>query len=84
MDILRERNGKKIWFSQENYIQKVLQKFNMQNRALLTRNARACPYANHYRLSSKQSPSINEEKEEMDKVAYVSTIASLIFVIVCT
>ena len=44
----------------------------------------SCPLANHFRLSSKQSPSIDEEKEEMDKVPYASAIGSLMYAMVCT
>ena len=79
MSILKDRNAKKVWLSQEKYIEKVLQRFGMEKAKVVS-----CPLANHFRLSSKQSPSIDEEKEEMDKVPYALAIGSLMYAIVCT
>ena len=31
MDIVRDRNAKKIWLTQRDYVQKVLKKFQMDN-----------------------------------------------------
>ena len=72
MKIDRDRSAKKLWLSQEKYIEKVLQKLNMEKAKEVS-----CPFANHFKLSSKQSPSTNEEKEEMDKVPYASAVGSL-------
>ena len=44
----------------------------------------SCPLDNHFRLSSKQNPFTNKEKEEMDKVSYASVVGSLMYVMVCT
>ena len=38
----------------------------------------------HLKLSSKQSPSSEKEKEEMRKVSYASAVGSLMYVMVCT
>ena len=38
----------------------------------------------HLKLSSKQSPSSEKEKEEMRKVPYASAVGSLMYVMVCT
>ena len=56
INILRDRNANKKWLSQEKYIKKVLQRFNMKNARIVS-----YPFANHFRLSSKHSPSSNEE-----------------------
>ncbi|CAL1397307.1 unnamed protein product [Linum trigynum] len=77
--IIRDRGAKKIWFSQEKYIEKVLQRFNMDNA-----KAVSCPLANHFTLTSKQSPSIEKEKAEMDKIPYASAVGSLMYAMVCT
>ena len=42
------------------------------------------PLATHYRLSTNQGPYLNEEKEEMERVPYVSVVASLIYIMINT
>ena len=79
MKIVRDRCIKKLWLSQEKYIEKVLQRFNMYNA-----KAVSCPLANHFRLTSKQCPSTDKEKEEMDKVPYALVVGSLRNAMVCT
>lgn len=44
----------------------------------------ATPFANHFILSSKQSPTRKFEKEEMQKVPCALTFESLMYVMVCT
>ena len=44
----------------------------------------SCPLANHFKLSSKQCPSTDKEKEEMEKVPYASAVGSLMYAMVCT
>ena len=79
MKIVRERGVKKLWLSQERYIEKVLQRFNMDKA-----KAVSCPLANHFKLSSKQFPSTDKEKEEMKKILYASAVGSLMYAMVCT
>ena len=38
----------------------------------------------HIKLSSKQSPSSEKEKEEMRKVPYALAVGSLMYAMVCT
>ena len=71
-------NGK-LWLSQESYMKKVLDKFNTGKAKLVS-----CPLGSHLKLSSKQSPSSEKEKEEMQKVPYASVVGSLMYVMVCT
>ncbi|CAL9780246.1 unnamed protein product [Musa acuminata subsp. burmannicoides] len=77
MKILRDRKKRKIWLSQEAYIEKVLERFNM-NKA----KAVCSPLAGHFKLSSKQCPTSEKEKEEMSRVPYSSVIGSLIYAMV--
>jgi ATP-binding cassette subfamily B (MDR/TAP) protein 1 len=62
MKITRDRKKEKLWLSQEMYVQKVLERFNMCNFkpicSLLT---------SHFKLSSKQCPSSDEERDEMKR-----------------
>ncbi|RVW24726.1 Retrovirus-related Pol polyprotein from transposon TNT 1-94 [Vitis vinifera] len=70
-------NGK-LWLSQESYIEKVLDKFNMGKAKPVS-----SPLGSHLKLSSKQSPSSEKEKEEMRKVPYASAVGSLMYAMVC-
>ena len=42
------------------------------------------PLGSHLKLSSKQSPSSEKEKKEMQKVPYASVVGSLMYAMVCT
>ncbi|KAG8662105.1 hypothetical protein MANES_01G064950v8 [Manihot esculenta] len=44
----------------------------------------SCPLANHFQFSSKQSPSSDEEREEMDKVPHALAVGSLLYAMVST
>ena len=71
-------NGK-LWLSQESYIKKVLDKFNIGKTKPVS-----SPLGSHLKLSSKHSPSSEKEKEEMRKVPYASAVGSLMYVMICT
>ena len=79
MTITRHRDSKKLYLSQEKYIKKVLQRFNMDGAKPV-----ASPLALHFKLSIKQCPSSDEEREEMEKVPYASAVGSLMYAMVCT
>ncbi|PKI57905.1 hypothetical protein CRG98_021693 [Punica granatum] len=51
MHISRDRSKGKIWLSQEKYIEKILDRFNMGNAKPVS-----SPLASHFKLSSKQCP----------------------------
>ncbi|KAL6335550.1 hypothetical protein AAG906_030679 [Vitis piasezkii] len=63
----------------ESYIEKVLDKFNMGKAKPVS-----SPLGSHLKLSSKQSPSSEKEKEEMRNVPYASAVGSLMYAMVCT
>ena len=69
---------KRLWLSQEKYIKKVLDRFNMKNVKRV-----ATPLATHFKLSTELCPSDDKEKEEMRKIPYASTIGNLMYVMVC-
>ena len=77
--LTHDRKAKKLWLSQEKYIEKVLQRFNMDKAKVVS-----TPLATHFRLSVKQSPSTEKEKEEMQKVPYASAVGSLMYAMICT
>ena len=57
----------------------MLERFNMNQAKVVS-----SPLASHFKLSSRRSPSIDEEKEDMRRVPYASTVGSLMYVTVCT
>jgi len=74
--ITRDRGSRRLW--QENYIFKVLERFNMvEVRSVTT------PLAGHFKLSSKQCPQSLEEEEEMSQVPYASAVRSLMYAMIC-
>ncbi|GMI77270.1 cysteine-rich RLK (RECEPTOR-like protein kinase) 8 [Hibiscus trionum] len=77
--LTRDRKAKELWLSQERYIEKVLQRFNMDKAKAVN-----TPFATHFKLSAKHSHSTEKEKEEMQKVPYSSSVGSLMYAIVCT
>ena len=77
--ICRDRKGKKLYMSQERYINKVLERFNMDKAKVVS-----SPLSNHFKLRSSQGPSTDEEKEDMEKVPYASAVGSLMYAMVCT
>ncbi|KAF5938278.1 hypothetical protein HYC85_025784 [Camellia sinensis] len=79
MKIVRDHKERLIWLSQESYIEKVLERFNM-NKAKPV----GCPLAGHFKLSSNQCPTSEKDKEEMLKVPYGSAVGSLMYAMVCT
>ncbi|GKV22443.1 hypothetical protein SLEP1_g32316 [Rubroshorea leprosula] len=79
MKVFRDREDRKIWLNQKNYIERVLQRFNMQNAKPVS-----TPFPVHIKLSSEYSPSTEVEKAAMSRVPYLSAIGSLMFAMVGT
>ncbi|RDX94063.1 hypothetical protein CR513_23597, partial [Mucuna pruriens] len=70
MQIHRDKKDREIWLSQMNYLQKVLQCFNMQDHQFLP----------HFFMS----PNNEAKRMEMSRVLYASTIENLIYVMIFT
>jgi len=79
MRISRDRSAGTLNLSQEQYIEKVLPKFKMNDA-----KPRTTPLANHIKLSKGQSPKTIEEREHMASVPYASAVESLMYAMVCT
>ena len=77
--IVRDRLLGLIWLSQENYIKKVLERFNMDKAKPVN-----FPLVGHFKLSSSQCPTSDEEKNELQKIPYASAVGSLMYAMVCT
>ena len=61
--ITRDRASKKLHMSQEQYIEKVLRRFNMDKAKLVS-----SPLTTNFKLTDKDCPSSKKEIEEMDRV----------------
>jgi len=63
--IMHNKKNKRLWLSQEKYIKKVLDRFNMKDAKLV-----GMPLTTHFKLSTKLCPSDDKEKEEMRKIPW--------------
>ena len=79
MKITRDRASKRLWLSQEKYIEKVLERFNMAKSKPVN-----TPLVGHFKLSSAQCPTSDEEQEGMKQIPYASAVGSLMYAMVCT
>jgi hypothetical protein len=57
MEIQRDRRAGTLFLSQKSYIKKVLEKYNLSNCKFV-----ATPFASHFKLSSRQCPVSEDEK----------------------
>jgi hypothetical protein len=65
MKIIHDKKKRKFWLSQEKYIDKVLDRFNIKNtKPVGTR------LASHFKMSIDLCPCDDKEKEEMSKITY--------------
>ena len=76
MEIIRDRKRR---LSQEKYIEKVLERFNM-----LDAKPVSVPLASHFKLSSLDSPKSKEDKEFMSSIPYANAVGSIMYAMVCT
>jgi len=87
MRIVRERKNGELFMigRMENcgypkkYIEEVLERFNMKNSKPV-----CISHAGHFKLSLKECPTSENEKEEMLKTPYSSAVGTLIYAMVCT
>ena len=79
MKIMCDRKNKKLWLSQEKYIEKVLYKFNMKDA-----KPTGTPLTPNIKLSVDLCPCDDKEKEEMKRTPYALAIGSLMYAMVHT
>ena len=77
--IERDRASKKLYMSQEQYIEKVFERFNMSKAKMVS-----SPLISHFKLSSRHNPFIDKGNEDMRRVSHASVVGSLMYVMVCT
>ncbi|GJV10768.1 hypothetical protein Tco_1352309 [Tanacetum coccineum] len=74
MNIIKDKTKVTLRLSQEKYIGKVLEKFNMKDAEAICQ-----PLGDHLKHSKEQSP-----KTKMAKVPYASAVGSVMYTMVCT
>ena len=79
MEIARDRKAGKLWLSQEKYIERILERFNMKHAKPVSK-----PLAAHFKLSKRACPTIEKEKANMSTIPYSSVVGSLMYAMVCT
>ena len=79
MKISRDRKNRTLMLSQADYIEKVLQRFSMENAKSINK-----PLPCHLKLTKEMCPKTQEEEDKMSKVPYASVLGKLVYVMVCT
>ena len=79
MQILRGRKAKKLWLSQEKYIERVLERFNMKHPKPIS-----TPLGSHFKLRKRTCSSSKKEKEDITSTIYSLAVRSLMYAMVCT
>ncbi|KAG9450355.1 hypothetical protein H6P81_010320 [Aristolochia fimbriata] len=79
IQITRDKKKKKLWLSQEGYVKKVLERFNMHESKAVTTTL-----GSQFKLSKEQGAKSNEEIAHMKTVPYASAIGSLMYAMVST
>ncbi|KAE8672700.1 putative ribonuclease H protein [Hibiscus syriacus] len=79
MEICRDRDSRKLWLSQRDYVEKMLERFAMSSAKPVS-----TPLANHFKLSLEQCPKTDKEAEDMAKVSYSNAVGCLMYAMVCT
>ncbi|GKF08356.1 putative RNA-directed DNA polymerase, partial [Tanacetum coccineum] len=77
--IAQLKGAKKLHISQEQYIEKVLRRFNMDKAKVVS-----SPLTPNFKLTDKDYPSSKKNIEKMDRVPYASAVSSLMYAMVCT
>ena len=80
MEIEREQKSGKIFLTWKGYLQKVLQKFNINGDT----KSISTTLAPHFKLKTTMSPTTVKEYEYMSHVLYASAVGSLMCAMVCT
>jgi hypothetical protein len=77
--IYRDRSKRLIGLSQSTYIDKVLNRFNMQNS-----KKRFLPMNHGAQISKTQCPLITDEQSIKSRVPYALAIGSIMYAMLCT
>ena len=79
MEIHKDKQSIRLWLSQQGYVKKVLDKFNMSNAKPVS-----TPLAKDFNHSVDQCPKTDVEVDYMSKVPYANVVGCLMYAMVCT
>ena len=79
IQIFRDRKNRTLSLSQASYINKVMDRFSMQDC-----KRGQTPFRHGVSLSKDQSPKTAQEIEDMRKIPYASAVGSLMYAMLCT
>jgi hypothetical protein len=79
IEIERDRANRVIYLNQQQYIENVLERFNMSDCKPV-----ATPMEANVKLTKSQSSSTDKERQEMAAVPYQSAVGSLMYAMTCT
>ena len=80
MEIERDWRSGKVSLTQKGYLQKVLQRFNIDGDTKFV----STPLPPHFKLKATMSPTTIEEREYMTRMPYARAVGSLMYAMVCT
>jgi len=79
MEIYKDRKAGKLYLSQNKYLEKVLNRYNMSDCKSVS-----TPLVAHFKLSFESCPKSEEKIEKISHISYSSTVGSLMYDMVCT
>ena len=79
MKICRDRKKKILTLSQVDYVEKVMQRFSMENAKAINTNL-----FGHLKLTKEMCPKTKEEEDKMSKLPCALALGSLIYAMACT
>ena len=79
MEIIRDRGNRTLKVSQSGYVQKILNKYRVDNGKSVS-----VPLGAHFKVSLKDCPSSDWDVERMSKVPYANVVGSLMYLMICT
>ena len=71
MEMQQDRKANKLWLSQERYIERMRERFNMNNSKPIS-----TLLVGHFKLSKRLYPSTKKEKREMSVIPYSLVVRS--------
>ena len=63
MEITRDRKIRRLWLSQERYVERILKRFNMKDGKPIK-----TPLSGHFKLNERSCSSTEEENKKMDVI----------------
>jgi hypothetical protein len=79
IEICMDKDAKRLWLSQADYVKKVLERFSRENAKLVS-----TPLVNYFCLSTLQCPKTVKEIEDISMVPYANAVGCLMYVVVYT